>query len=122
MTLIKTKWLSWTVRVALYLPLALLVCSILAAPWITRYFAQRSFNEVQQRYQALAASGKLDQPAEGWNAVTIRSRHGGGPYMVWFWANDPKRKCFRYVAQKRTTPEGQVTWQFQDQETKAWIY
>ena len=122
MILVKTRWLSWTIRAVLYLPLVAIVLFVASAPFGIGHFNRIDRVQVEQRYRELVAAGKLEQPAEGFNAVTFTSQHGGRPFSVWFWRSDPKRAKFRYFAHPRRTPEGRAVWQFQDTSTKEYIY
>ncbi len=122
MRLTKKQWLSRTIRTALYMPLAILVCSPLLLPYLNDHLNRRSRERVERRYRELVAAGKLEQPKEGFSAVAISSKHGGQPFLVRFWQGDPHRSSTRYLAARRKTPEGAMLWQFQDIQTKEWIY
>jgi hypothetical protein len=78
--------------------------------------------QVVQRYAELVAQGKLEQPSEGFQAVSVISQHGGEPFHIWFWNNDPSKRKYRYFAARKKNPDGQFVLQFQDTNTEQYIY
>jgi hypothetical protein len=78
--------------------------------------------DVIQRYTELVAQGKLEQPSEGFQAVSFVSHHGGEPFHIWFWNNDSSKRKYRYFASREKTPDGQYVWQFKDISTEQHVY
>ena len=121
MKLVHKRWLSWTIRAILYLPLIALVVSLLSVPARNRRFARISKAEVENRYRELVKAGKLETPAEGFDAVTFGSRHGGPPFAIWFHRGNRERGQFRYFAYRQLTPDGNTVWLYKDTRTNEII-
>ena len=117
-----TGWRAWALVITGVVSYLVLIDWLL--PALVAYGGERSRVEIVQRYQELAATGKLEMPPEGISAVSfVPLRHGGGtPRFVRFYDRDPQRATFRYVVSRRQVPSGKSVWQFQDKVTGEWIY
>ena len=118
-----TGWRAWA--------LALIICIVgplvmfeWLLPCLSGYLGERSRVAIVQRYQELAATGKLEMPPEGISAVSFMGgRHPGDrPKFIRFYREDPQRSTIRYLIVRGQVPGGKSVWQFRDQVTGELIY